>query len=84
MIGALFRRNVGLKALSLTLAVLTWAYLTYGANPRVRTGITQQLDVPVTVRDMRPGLVAAPTLSTVTVVVNADRGPFDAPTAREF
>jgi|SRR5579872_2879559 len=84
MIAPFFRRNVGLKALSLTLAVLAWAYLTYGANPVVRAGITQQLEVPVSVRNVRPGMIAEPVQQTVTAVVSGDRGLFDEPSAKEF
>ena len=84
MIGGFFRRNLGLKALSLTLAILAWAYLTYGANLGVRTGITQQLEVPITLRNIAAGLVAEPAAQAVTVVVGGDHGPFDAPSAKEF
>ena len=84
MIGGFFRRNIGLKALSLTLAVLAWAYLTYGANLGVRAGITQQVEVPVTLRNVAAGMVAEPATPAVTVIVSGDRGPFDTPSAREF
>ncbi|TAM58216.1 hypothetical protein EPN52_11295 [bacterium] len=84
MIGGFFRRNLKLKALSLALAILAWAYLTYGANPGVRAGITQQVEVPIVVRNLAAGLVAQPVAQTVTVIVSGDRGPFDAPASKEF
>ncbi|HVA36605.1 MAG TPA: hypothetical protein VNJ51_03245 [Candidatus Dormibacteraeota bacterium] len=84
MIAGFFQRNLGLKALSLTLALLAWAYLTYGANPRVRAGVAQQVEVPVVLRDVAPGLVAEPVAPAVTALVSGDRGPFGSLSAREF
>jgi hypothetical protein len=52
------RNNLGLKAISLLLAVSAWAYLRFANNPIITAHFEQQLVVPVTTVGLGPDLFA--------------------------
>jgi YbbR domain-containing protein len=52
------RNNLGLKAISLVLAVSAWAYLRFASNPIITAHFEQQLVVPVTTVGLGQDLVA--------------------------
>jgi hypothetical protein len=52
------RRNFGLKALAVVLAILAWAYFHYSAAPSITAHFDQQLTVPIVATGLHPGLVA--------------------------
>jgi hypothetical protein len=53
------RRNFGLKALAVALAILAWAYFHFSAAPSITAHFDQQLSVPIVVTGLRDGLVAS-------------------------
>jgi hypothetical protein len=52
------RRNFGLKALAVALAILAWAYFHFSAAPSITAHFDQQLSVPIVATGLRAGLVA--------------------------
>jgi hypothetical protein len=52
------RRNFGLKALAVALAITAWAYFHYSAAPSITAHFDQQLSVPIVVTGLHQGLVA--------------------------
>jgi len=69
----IIRKNFGLKALSLVLAILGWAYFRYGQN-HAFSGFDQQLSVPITTANLSVGYVAHYTDKEAVVTVAAQRG----------
>ncbi|HTV73302.1 MAG TPA: hypothetical protein VME66_06345 [Candidatus Acidoferrales bacterium] len=52
------QNNLGLKAISLVLAVSAWAYLRFASNPIITAHFEQQLVIPVVTVGLGPELVA--------------------------
>jgi hypothetical protein len=52
------RRNFGLKALAVALAILAWAYFHFSAAPSITAHFDQQLTVPIVATGLHQGLVA--------------------------
>ncbi len=52
------RRNFGLKALAVALAILAWAYFHFSAAPSITAHFDQQLTVPIVATGLHEGLVA--------------------------
>ena len=51
------RHNAGIKLLSVSLAIIGWAYFRFAGNPLL-TGFEQQLSVPITAINLPAGLIA--------------------------
>jgi YbbR domain-containing protein len=68
------RNNLGLKAISLVLAVSAWAYLRFANNPIITAHFEQQLVIPVTTVGLAPELVARYDEHQAFVVVVVPRG----------
>lgn len=73
MVGAI-RSNFGLKALSLALAVLGWAYFRFASNPFVSSRFDQQLSVPITSTNLGSGYIARYTERTAIVTIQSKSG----------
>jgi YbbR domain-containing protein len=70
------RNNLGLKAISLAIAIAAWAYLRLAPNPIVAAHFVQQLSVPITTTGLRPDQVARYTEKQAVVEVGVPRtGP---------
>jgi hypothetical protein len=70
------RRNFGLKALAVALAITAWAYFHFSAAPSITAHFDQQLSVPIVVTGLRAGLVANFSDRNALVTVEAPRnGP---------
>jgi hypothetical protein len=52
------RRNFGLKALAVALAITAWAYFHFSAAPSITAHFDQQLSIPIVVTGLHAGLVA--------------------------
>jgi hypothetical protein len=70
---AAIKRNFGLKVLALALAVIAWAYFHFSAAPSITAHFDQQLNVPIVVNGLRPGLVASYSERTASVTVEVPR-----------
>ncbi len=68
------RKNFGLKALALTLAVVGWAYLRFAGNPLLATPQFQQLTVPISVVNLPFGYVTRFADNQAVVTVAGKRG----------
>jgi YbbR domain-containing protein len=70
----LVRKNFALKVLSLTLAIIGWAYFRLAGNPIVATSQDQQLSVPITAVNLPIGYVARFVDRQAVVTVETKRG----------
>ena len=52
------RRNFGLKALAVALAITAWAYFHFSAAPSITAHFEQQLTIPIVASGLHEGLVA--------------------------
>ncbi len=68
-----FRRNFGLKVLSLSLAIAAWAYFRFAANPVIAAHFDQQLSVPIAVTGLHTGNVARFTEKQALVTITTPR-----------
>ena len=68
------RRNAGLKLLSLTLAILGWAYFRFANNPFVMARFDQQFSVPITAVNLANGYIAKFPDRVAVVTVEPKRG----------
>jgi YbbR domain-containing protein len=68
------RHNFGLKALSLFLAILGWAYFRFATNPVIAARFNQQLSVPITAVNLQPGYIARFTEKSADVTIEPKRG----------
>jgi YbbR domain-containing protein len=68
------RKNFALKVLSLTLAIIGWAYFRLAGNPIVATSQDQQLSVPITAVNLPIGYVARFVDRQAVVTVETKRG----------
>lgn len=71
---AAIRRNFGLKLLSLTLAILAWAYFRFATNPVIAARFDQQLSVPITTANLGPGYIASFPDRVAVVTIEPKRG----------
>jgi len=70
------QNNLGLKAISLAIAIAAWAYLRLAPNPIVAAHFVQQISVPITTTGLRAGYVARYTEKQAVVEVIVPRtGP---------
>jgi YbbR domain-containing protein len=70
------QNNLGLKAISLAIAIAAWAYLRLAPNPIVAAHFVQQISVPITTTGLRPDYVARYTEKQAVVEVVVPRtGP---------
>lgn len=70
----IIRKNFGLKILSLTLAIVGWAYFRFAANPIFAARFDQQLSVPITAANLSVGYIAHFTDKEAVVTVANGRG----------
>lgn len=68
------RRNFPLKALSVFLAIVGWAYFRFANNPVITARFDQQLSVPITAANLQPGYIARFPDKTAVVTVEPKRG----------
>jgi YbbR domain-containing protein len=68
------RKNFALKALSLALAIVGWAYFRLAGNPIVATSQFQQLSIPITAVNLPIGYVVRFQDHEAVVTVAAKRG----------
>lgn len=73
----IIRKNFGLKLLSITLAVIGWAYFRFATNPVIAARFDQQLSVPIAAANLPVGYIAHFTEKEAVVTVATKRG--DAP-----
>lgn len=70
----IIRKNFGLKALSLALAILGWSYFRFASNPVLGPGFEQQLSVPIAAANLPVGFIAHYTEKEAVVTVEQKRG----------
>ncbi len=70
----IIRKNFTLKLLSLTLAIVGWAYIRFANNPIVAAHFNQELTVPITTVNVPLGYVARYEETTATVTITSKRG----------
>jgi YbbR domain-containing protein len=68
------RHNFCLKALSLLLAILGWAYFRFASNPLITARFDQQLNVPIAAVNVPQGYIARFPDKVATVTVQPQRG----------
>jgi YbbR domain-containing protein len=74
----IIRKNFGLKVLSITLAIVGWAYIRYATNPIVAAArFDQQISVPIAAVNLPVGYIAHFTDKEAVVTVATKHG--DAP-----
>ena len=71
---AAIRSNIGLKVLSLVLAIVGWSYFRFASNPLVSARFDQQLNVPIAATNLAPGEIARFPETTAVVTVDPKRG----------
>ncbi|MHB8141253.1 MAG: CdaR family protein [Vulcanimicrobiaceae bacterium] len=69
----IIRKNFKLKLLSVTLAIIGWAYFRFGSNPLISARFDQQLSVPITTINLPTGYVAHFTDKEAVVTVESRR-----------
>jgi YbbR domain-containing protein len=69
----IIRKNFGLKLLSLTLAIVGWAYFRYAGNPVIAARFDQQLSVPIVIANLPAGYIARYNDKEAVVTVAARR-----------
>lgn len=69
-----FRNNLGLKLLSVAIAVLAWAYLRLTPNPVIAARFVQTITVPIATTGLPPDEVARITDKQAVVVIDVPRG----------
>lgn len=68
------RQNWQLKLLSLSLAIIGWAYFRFAGNPVLTAHFDQQLSVPITVVNLAPGYIARFSEKEAVVTIEPKRG----------
>lgn len=71
---AAVRRNFGLKALSVFLAILGWAYFRFAGNPLVAARFDQQLSVPIAAVNVPSGYIARFSDNVASVTIEPQHG----------
>ena len=70
----IIRKNFGLKVLSLSLAIIGWAYFRFATNPVIAARFDQQISVPIVAANLPVGYVAHFTDKEAVVTVAFKRG----------
>lgn len=70
----IIRRNFGLKLLSVTLAIVGWAYFRFATNPVIAAHFDQQLSVPIVEANLPVGYIAHFTDKEAVVTIATKRG----------
>lgn len=70
----IIRKNFGLKLLSVTLAVIGWAYFRFATNPVIAARFDQQLSVPIVAANLPVGYIAHFTDKEAVVTIATKRG----------
>ena len=68
------RNNLGLKLLSVAIAIAAWSYLRLTPNPVIAARFVQQVDVPIATTGLPPEEVAKYTDTHAVVAVDVGRG----------
>jgi YbbR domain-containing protein len=71
---AAIRRNFGLKALAVFLAILGWAYFRFASNPMFTARFDQQISVPITAVNLPTGYIARFPDKAAVVTIVPERG----------
>lgn len=71
---AAIRRNFGLKALAVFLAILGWAYFRFSSNPMFTARFDQQISVPITAVNLPTGYIARFPDKAAIVTIVPERG----------
>ena len=71
---AAIRRNFGLKALAVFLAILGWAYFRFSSNPMFTARFDQQISVPITAVNLPTGFIARFPDKAAMVTIVPERG----------
>lgn len=71
---AAIRHNFGLKALSVLLAIVGWAYFRFASNPLITARFDQQLSVPIAAVNVPSGYIARFPEKVAMVTVQPQRG----------
>jgi YbbR domain-containing protein len=67
------RKNFALKALAVGLAVSAWAYFHLSTSPVIAAHFDQQVSVPITLTNQRPGTVVSQHDSSATIDIETPR-----------
>ncbi len=68
------RNNLGLKLLSIAIAIAAWGYLRLTPNPVIAARFVQQVDVPIATTGLEPGEIARYSEKQAVVAVDVGRG----------
>lgn len=68
------RRNFPVKALSVFLAIVGWAYFRFANDPIITARFDQQLSVPITAANLQPGYIARFAEKTAAITIEPKRG----------
>jgi len=68
------RKNFGLKVLSVTLAIVGWAYFRFASNPVIATSFDQQISVPIVAANLPVGYISHFTDKEAIVAVSSRPG----------
>ena len=71
---AAIRRNFGLKALSVLLAIIGWAYFRFASNPLLAARFDQQISVPISAVNVPSGYIARFADKVAVVTIEPERG----------
>ena len=71
---AAIRRNFGLKALSVFLAIIGWAYFRFASNPLITARFDQQISVPIAAVNLPSGYIARFADKVAVVTIEPERG----------
>lgn len=71
---AAIRRNFGLKALSVFLAIVGWAYFRFASNPLFTARFDQQISVPISAVNLPTGYIARFPDKVAVVTIEPGRG----------
>ena len=68
------RNNIGIKLLSVFLAIVGWAYFRFASNPLITARFDQQISVPITAVSLPSGYIARFPDKAAVVTVVPERG----------
>lgn len=71
---AAIRRNLGLKALAVFLAIVGWAYFRFASNPLITARFDQQISVPISAVNVPAGYIARFPDKAAVVTIEPQRG----------
>ncbi|MBV8246582.1 MAG: hypothetical protein JOZ38_11705 [Candidatus Eremiobacteraeota bacterium] len=70
----IFRKNFGLKLISVALAILGWAYFRFATNPVIAARFNQQLSVPIVAVHVPDGFIVRYPEKQAVVTIASNRG----------